>query len=179
MAKIIGTFDNLWNKGMASDARSLGVRDGDLHTVRSKVKNLLVGSGWATPDGKVEFVTEQDAANALLAARNVIEEASATLSASAKIVVASAGTSPTKQQVLSGSAKATVVSSGTEQVTLTSTNSEVVNAAFHPKMAQAGDRCPRCHGAMEPVSLANERGGIYCRQDRVVLPLPTGTQVRY
>lgn len=183
MAKITGTFDKLWNQGMADDARKLGVIDGDLLTVRSRVKALFVSAGWAQPDGTVEFVTEQDAANALQAAREVVEKTSTRLAAERKVVRAhpvSAGTTPTKMQVLSGNARPIdhINEAGSSSAVLHSTGA-VATASFNPKMGQVGDRCPRCHGSMEPVGLVNERGALYCSRDRVVQPLPDGTQVRY
>jgi hypothetical protein len=178
MAKITGTFDKLWNQGMADDARRLGVVDGDLSRVRSKVKNLLIDAGWAKADGAVEFVTEQDAANALQAAHKVLTSAAASFSAQRKVVKASVGHSPTRAQVLSGSTISSAVSNDPVTVNLTSANT-VDAGSFNPEMGKVGDRCPRCHGSMEPVGLVNDRAGLYCPRDRVVSPLPAGTQVRY
>lgn len=178
MSKIKTTFDDLWKKGLENDARSLGVIDGDLPKVRSKVKNVLIRAGWATAAGDVDFVTDMDAANALQAARKELNRVSERLVAERKVVRASKtpGMAPTKAQVLNASAES--LTPGPQQVHLESTQ-HAVEASFLPKMAQVGDRCPRCHGSMTPVGLANSRGGLYCTKDRVVVPLSADTQVRY
>jgi len=177
MAKITGTFDKLWNRGMADDARRLGVVDGDLASIRSKVKNRLIDAGWAKADGTVEFVTEQDAANALKAAQDTLVAAASKVTTERKVVRASVGTSPTRSQVLSGSARP--IGSQPNVATLMSANTTVDAGSFNPEMGKVGDRCPRCHGSMAPVGLVNDSAGLYCPRDRVVQPLPAGTQVRY
>lgn len=179
MAKITGTFNKLWKQGMEDDARRLGVIDGDLAAVRAKVKNTLVSGGWANAEGNVEFVTEQDAANALQAAQKTLIAASERLAKERKVVRTSSGVTPTKASVLSAST-VHVDPSEKRVVNLTSAgNTHVDASAFSPKMGEVGDRCPRCRGSMDPVGLVNDRAGLYCTRDRVVVPLPTGTQVRY
>jgi len=174
--KITGTFDEIWNQGMEANAKALGVRDGDLPKVRAKVKNLFISAGWASPEGDVEFVSQLDAANALQAARKELSRVAERVAHEGKVVRATAGTTPTKSQVLSASAG----SDPTGPTTATIHTSHTIEAgAFAPKMGKVGDRCPRCMGSMEPVGLANGKGAIYCTRDRVVVPLSQDTQVRY
>lgn len=163
------TFDLLWKKGLENDAKNLGVIDGDLGTVRAKVKNLFVSAGWAEPDGTASFVSDLDFANALQAARAELNKVAPFIAATRKVeaIRASAGGSPTKSQVVAGKSL-----SASAEVTLQSTGNLVTAATFAPKMGQVGDKCPRCNSQMDPVMLANKQPAIYCVRDRVVTPLP-------
>ena len=172
MSKITGTFEDMWRQGMEEDARKLGVRDGDLPKVRAKVKNLFISAGWGKADGSLEFVSQLDAANALQAAKKELSAVAERVAQQSKVVQAAAGTTPTKSQVLSAS-------SDTPKLATLHSSHTLEAGAFAPKMGSVGDRCPRCHGSMEPVGLANGKAAIYCIRDRVVTPLPQDTQVRY
>ena len=173
MSKISGTFEELWQSGMEANAKDLGVLDGDLATVRSKVKNLLIRAGWAQSDGSVGFVSDLDHANALQACRKELNAAADKLVSERKVVRASAvpGSTPTKEQVLSAS------SNVPQEATLYP--SAIVDASSAlPKIGHIGDRCPRCSASMQPVGLANNKAALYCTQDRVVVPLASDITVR-
>lgn len=154
------TFDAIWQQ-MEPNARELGIRDGDLPRIRSKVKSLFISAGWANKEGVVEFMNDLDAATALQAARKELERTARLVASeeAASKLVARAGSTPTKAQVLSASSSVSLHSTG------------VSSGSFSPRMGSVGDRCPRCHGSMEPVGLANGKTAIYCTKDRVVLPL--------
>ena len=172
MSKINTTFDSLWKQGLEGDAKNLGVIDGDLPQVRNRVKNLFVSAGWTKPDGTTEFVSNQDCANALQAARTELNKVAPLVAAQRKVAAiraSTAGATPTKSGVLSASVAGSAPA--TQQVTLQSTGAEVAAASFAPNMGKVGDKCPRCYGHMEPVKLANNRAAIYCTRDRVVTPL--------
>lgn len=172
MAKITGSFDNLWTSELEAKAKGLGVIDGDLPRIRASVKNALISADWVTNDGTVTFSSENDKSNALKAAVEVLTISSQRTTAERRVVVRpQAGMSPTKSQVL-------LASSASAAPTGFSSVSPVRNGAFSPEMAKAGDKCPRCNSTMEPVGLVNERAALYCSRDRVVEPLSADSSVR-
>lgn len=163
MTKISGTFEQLW-QDLEVSAKTAGIIDGDLDIVRSSVKNLLVTAGWADPSGVVSFVSTSDQATCVEAAKTELARLAPTLSTQRKLVTAELSSHQNKMQVLSAGAATDFTGTGV--------------SASAPTMAKAGDRCPRCSGAMEPVGLVNDRAALYCDKDRVVLPLPFGTSLR-
>jgi len=172
MAKITGSFDNLWTSELEAKAKSLGVIDGDLSHIRASVKNALISADWVEKDGTLSFSSENDRTNALKAAVDVLTVNSQRAAAERKVVVRpTAGTSPTKSQVLLASATSA-------SPTAFSSVSPVRTGAFAPEMAKPGDKCPRCNSTMEPVGLVNERAALYCSRDRVVEPLSAASSVR-
>jgi hypothetical protein len=172
MAKITGNFDNLWTSDLEAKAKGLGVIDGDLPRVRAAVKNALVSADWAANDGSLTFLSENDRNNAVKAALDVLTTVSQRASADRRVTVKPTGSSPTKSQVL-------LASTAGAPTTAFASVTPVRNGAFTPDVAKAGDKCPRCSGSMEPVGLVNDRAGLYCSRDRVVLPLSAASSVRY
>ena len=172
MAKISGSFDNLWTSELEAKAKAFGVIDGDLSRIRATVKNALISADWALNDGSLLFSSENDKANAVKAAVEVLSAASQRQVAERRVTVRpTVGSSPTKAQVLQAS-------TGVDSMSFSSV-STVKSGSFSPDMAKAGDKCPRCSGAMDPVGLVNDRAALYCPRDRVVLPLPPASSVRY
>jgi hypothetical protein len=171
--KITGTFEGIWKDGLEGDAQKAGVRDGDLHRVRARLKALFIRAGWATPEGNVDFVSEEDAANALIAARRELDTVASKVAHEGRVTRSVAGSSPTKSQVLSAAMR-----SEQQMATLHSSPQNEVSGSFAPRMGQTGDHCPRCSSAMEPVRLANQRAALYCTRDRVVIPMSPDTQIR-
>ncbi len=171
MAKIIGSFDQLWTSDLEAKAKALGALDGDLPRVRATVKNALISADWASNDGSLRFSSDNDQNNALKAAVEAMTSASQRAAAERKVTVKHAGVAPTRSQVLLASASA--------PPTTFSSVSPVRTGAFSPESAKAGDKCPRCNSMMEPVGLVNERAALYCSRDRVVLPLSAESSVRY
>lgn len=172
------TFAALWDK-LEPKAKAAGVLDGDLGEVRSSVKNVLISGGWTDAHGVVTFLSDRDQVTALTAAVETIKNVAPVLADQRQAVRASVGFTPTKAQVLSGSATSPVTAAPTP-VALSSIQNPAAapTSAFAPVMAKIGDKCPRCSGAMEPVALANDRAGIICMRDRVVLPLPPDFSVQ-
>lgn len=150
------SFEDIWGTTLVAKAKSAGVRDGDLDQVRSSVKNMLVSSGWVTADGKTNFLSSVDANAALSAATSHLEKVAEPLVQASKV---------TRAQVIQASMMTDFHSAGTSVV------------AGLPGVATVGDRCTKCSGAMDVVSLVNDRVGLYCTRDRVVLPLPAGTEI--
>jgi hypothetical protein len=140
-----------------TEAKGNGVRDGDMDAVYRVVKATLVDAGWATSGGEVSFVSAEDAQNAMGAVRDAVLTLSKGL-ANRKVVL-QPGSQPTKNHVSSASA-----------VSFQSVP-QAVAGGFHATMAKVGDTCPKCNGSMQQVLLVNERSGLYCSKDRVVLPL--------
>lgn len=171
MAKISGTFDQLWTSDMESKAKALGVIDGDLHRVRASVKNLLVTAGWAANDGSLSFTSETDRSNAITASMQVLTSTAQRTAAERRVTVAPRGSTPTKASILQASAAAPPQSASFS-------SASPVRVASFPALAKVGDRCPRCNGNMDPVGLVNDRGALYCPRDRVVLPLSPDVSVR-
>ncbi len=160
------TFETIWEKSLETVARQNGAVDGDLHRVRTAAKNLLVAAGWAQPSGDCSFVSDADLQACVSAAVPAVTRAAKQAESERRLAPPTPGLSPTKRQIMAGA----------ETVELTS--AQLTASAFSPQMAQVGDRCPRCSGSMEPVGLVNERAGLYCVRDRVVLPLASEQAVR-
>lgn len=152
-------FESVWKNVLVPKASALGAVDGDLDKLRSKVKNYLASAGWVLPSGEMSFVSKTDKASCLSAAADQIARVVPTLVESRRV---------TRMQVTAATVSANFVSDPAAHV----------SASALPGMASMGDRCPRCSGSMEPVGLVNDRVGLYCTRDRVVLPLPEGTQLR-
>ena len=175
MKKLNASFESVWSTSLEPKARALGAIDGDLDRVRAAAKSLMITAGWTNNTGDCSFVNEGDLSNCLSATVQLVENTTKSVVAQRRVVTAKAGFGPTKAQVVAGSARA-LVSASAPTVELTST--QVAASNFAPAMARVGDRCPRCSGSMEPVGLVNERAGLYCPRDRVVLPLPADQSVR-
>lgn len=176
MNKLSASFESVWKENLEPKARALGAHDADLDRARTAAKNMMIAAGWATVDGKCEFISENDLKNCLETTTPVVEKATQTAMADRRVVTAQTGFVPTKAQVVAGAAKA-LVSAGAEPVELTSAQVTTASNSL-AGLAAVGDRCPRCSGSMDPVGLVNDRAGLYCPRDRVVLPLPANQTVR-
>lgn len=150
------TFENLWTNILSAKAASAGVSDGDLDEVRSSVKSALVSAGWVESSGACSFLSNTDKGNCLTAAAEQIQRVAPNLVNNRKV---------TRMQVMSASA------------TTDFAPNNAVSASL-PGMAKVGDRCSKCSGTMDVVGLVNDRAGLYCSRDRVVLPLPSGTSLK-
>lgn len=175
MSKLNATFESVW-KELEPKARALGAIDGDIDRVAIAARNLMITAGWASRDGTCDFVSDTDRATCLKATSEVVENTTKLVVAQRRVVHARPGFGVTKAQVLAGGARATISAQVASTVELTST--QIAANAFAPGFAKVGDRCPRCSGSMEPVGLVNERAGLYCPRDRVVLPLSADQSVR-
>jgi hypothetical protein len=173
------SFEQLWAGELEAKARAAGAIDGDIPRIRSAAKNLLISAGWAETTGECHFLSDGDKGACLTAAAETIERTTGQLVSERNLVRATTqpGFSPTKTQVLAGSAQA-AVSAGVETMVLESVQ-QVSAGSFTPACAKLGDRCPRCSGSMETVGLVNDKASIYCTRDRVVLPLSSDYSMRY
>lgn len=174
------SFESLWSRHLEPKAKAHGVRDGDVSKVRTAVKNLLVTAGWADQNGATSFGSIKDFNACLSAATQTIDRVAPPLAAERKLTTVRAGFTPTKSQMLAGSAVALPAATGEwTPVTLESVPEvQVAAVTFSPLLAKLGDKCPRCSGSMQPVALVNDRAALYCNRDRVVLPLPPEQTMR-
>jgi len=161
------SFDPYWNERLVPTAMKLGAIDGDLPRIRTAVKNTLITSGWANVHEMVEVTSLNDYNACLKAALDTVARVTPNLVASRTVVKKTAGMAPTKAALSASAQPQSVVLQSTQHI-----------AASFPTTAHAGQTCPRCNSIMSAVTLANDQGAVYCRRDRVVLPLPSDHAVR-
>lgn len=156
------TYDDVW-MGLEKAAKAEGANDKDLETMRSKVKSFLVDCDWVTPDGEVTVVSVRDKAAMIKAASDQVQRLLPAVVGTrlAASIQANVGFAPTKGQVVAGS------------TTFSSLLREASSNNNLPMLASVGDRCPKCSSSMKVVRLVNDKAGLFCTSDRVVLPLAT------
>ena len=156
------SMEDFWSANFEGRAREHRLTQPQTASLRAAVKGTLIDAGWAQPDGTLTFSSKADAAAAYKASIRRFQPLAERLAREARVQV---GSTPTRASV-SASASAPA------NVPLTSLN----GSSFHPGVPGLHDNCPRCSSPMQPVRLVNERVAIFCSKDRVVLPLPVGTQ---
>jgi hypothetical protein len=172
MSRIKSSFSQVWSKHLEAKAREAGAIDGDIPRLQNSAKNLMVSAGWTSPDGQCDFVSPQDLSACVQAAAEEIASTAQKLAGERRLRRLPVGSTTTKSQVTSGSAHQ--IGAAAELSSAQTTSSSAM-----PIMAKPGDRCPRCSGSMRSLGLVNDRAGLYCQRDRVVLPLSADFQMRY
>lgn len=152
-------FQDLWATVLESKARQLGITSPvDVGAARQAVRSLCASVGWLEGDD-LSFVTVADKTTCLNSATAVLEKrGQAAVMAS---LAPKEGEFPTQARL--------VADTKAKQVPFVAAEN-VVTAAV-PGLACADERCPRCSSTMLPVELVNGKTGMYCTQDRVVVPM--------
>lgn len=153
------SIEDFWTANFEGRAREHRLPQPATDALRAAVKGTLIDAGWASPDGTLTFSSKADATAAYRASLRRFQPLAERLAREAQVRFTGA---PMRASV-----------SASAEVPFT----PVSGAAFHPGVPSVHDKCPRCSSAMEPVRLVNDRVGIFCSKDRVVLPLPVGTQL--
>jgi hypothetical protein len=157
MASINSSLEDFWAANFDGRAREHRLTRPQTDALRAAVKGTLIDAGWAKPDGTLAFSSKADANTAYKAAMRRFQPLAERLAREARV-----------RSPLPVSASV----SAPANVPITSVN----GSTFRPGVPGVHDKCPRCSSQMEPVRLVNDRVAIFCSKDRVVLPLPAGTQ---
>lgn len=154
MTSLKQPFNDMWEKVRKHSGISAGTSDSDLVRERAAVKALVVDAGWSDDKGaSVSFTSSDDYRSAIKASVTEFKRVYEISGQHTMLVAGHASGSALKASVGFDS---------------------VAKASFNPVMASLNDKCPRCNSSMEPVGLANSKSAVYCRKDRIAIPLDKG-----